>query len=85
MHYTCLPCRFTASLVYYGLNLSPISLGFNDHVNFLLMGLAEFPANFVVHGTLNRLGRRVLTVGSLLLAGAALLLTMAVPEGDGMC
>ena len=74
--------RFVDSMVYYGLSLNTSNLGGNDFVNFIVMGGVEIPAFIIGVFILNRVGRKWPQSLSLLLSGAALLLTMAVPEGN---
>ena len=72
-----------SSIVYYGLSLNSSNLGGNDFVNFVMSGAVEIPAYFIVILILNKVGRKWPQCLTMLLSGAALLLTMAVPEGNG--
>ncbi|XP_067675913.1 organic cation transporter protein-like [Haliotis asinina] len=65
------------SMVYYGLSLNSDNLGAGSlHLNFLLVGLVEFPACALVLVLLNRLGRKILHCGSMLLGGVSCILTI---------
>ncbi|XP_047110116.1 organic cation transporter protein-like [Schistocerca piceifrons] len=70
---------FVISGTYYGLSWNTSNLGGNDYLNFFIAGAVEFPANIILLCTLNRWGRKTLMCGTMLLAGAALLLTLFVP------
>ncbi|XP_048240204.1 organic cation transporter protein-like [Haliotis rufescens] len=65
------------SMVYYGLSLNLENLGAGSiHLNFLLVGLVEFPALALIVGLLNRLGRKTLHCASMLLGGVSCILTI---------
>ena len=71
-------------MVYYGLTLNSGSLvpGGDLHINFLVGGLIEFPAYALTIIVLLMFGRRLPLAAMLFLAGVALFLTLAVPEGE---
>jgi len=60
---------FVNSLVYYGLSLNAGELAGTPFLNNTLNGLVEFGAFFVIVLTMDRLGRRYLLCGCLLLGG----------------
>ncbi|XP_067676241.1 organic cation transporter protein-like [Haliotis asinina] len=65
------------SMVYYGLSLNSDNLGAGSlHLNFLLVGLVEFPACALVLLLLNRLGRKILHCASMLIGGVSCILTI---------
>ncbi|KAL3882125.1 hypothetical protein ACJMK2_028496 [Sinanodonta woodiana] len=64
------------SLVFYGLSLNTQNLGGDLFLNFMISGLVEFPAYTLCILLLNRLGRKMLYCGSMLLAGIACLSTI---------
>ncbi|CRK95296.1 CLUMA_CG008641, isoform A [Clunio marinus] len=66
---------------YYGLSWSTKNLGGNDHLNFAISGMVEFPALFFLMFSLNRLGRKVILAGSMIFSGLTLLLSLVIP-GD---
>jgi len=72
--------RFVNSTAYYGLSWSTSSLGGNQFLVFNIAGLVEFPAYMFLLLTLNRWGRKINISGFLILAGLALLATLAVPK-----
>lgn len=80
--YTYLISRFANSLTYYGLSWNTNNLGGNDYLNFVVSGAVEIPAYTFLIFTLNRWGRKIILCGCMLTAGAALLLTVAVPTGN---
>jgi len=73
---------FVVSLSFYGLSLNATNLSSNKVLSFLLIGVAELPAYIVTHFFLDRVGRRPLTAGTLILGGVCMLATLAVPDDD---
>ncbi|XP_036323326.1 organic cation transporter-like protein [Rhagoletis pomonella] len=71
---------FVNSGTYYGLSWNTNSLGDNMLLNFVISGAVEIPAFTFLLFTLNRWGRRTILCGCMLVAGCALLLTIAVPK-----
>ncbi|KAF5290279.1 hypothetical protein FQR65_LT11613 [Abscondita terminalis] len=69
------------SMTYYGLSWNTSNLGGNDYINFVISGAVEIPAYSFLLLTLNRWGRKYILCGCMVVAGVALLLTMAVPNG----
>lgn len=66
----CLFAWFATSFVYYGMNVTSVTLGGSKYVNFALVNLVELPAIFVAYTLMERIGRRrVLNV--FLAAGSA--------------
>jgi len=72
--------RFVNSTAYYGLSWSTSTLGGNQYFVFNLFGIVEFPAYIFLLATLNKWGRKINISGFLILAGLALLATLAVPK-----
>ena len=72
--------RFVNSLVYYGLSLNTSNLGGNPYINFCISGAVEIPAYIFCQVALHYLGRRWPLGGTMIVAGAALLLTLALPN-----
>ncbi|GJQ67658.1 Orct [Trypoxylus dichotomus] len=70
---------FANSLTYYGLSWNTNNLGGNDYLNFVISGAVEIPAYIFLIFTLNKWGRKIILCGCMVTAGAALLLTVAVP------
>ncbi|KAK3593126.1 hypothetical protein CHS0354_018254 [Potamilus streckersoni] len=75
------------SMVYYGLSLNTGNLGGDFYLNFIISGLVEFPADTLCILLLNRLGRKNLHCGSMLLGGIGCLCTIftVLYGGDGRC
>lgn len=67
---------FVVSMVYYGLSLNSVNLGGNIFVNFLLVGLAEFPAYVICILILDKMGRKPVYCTSMILGGIACILTL---------
>ncbi|KAJ8922278.1 hypothetical protein NQ315_004217 [Exocentrus adspersus] len=72
---------FANNITYYGLSWNTNNLAGNPYLNFVVSGAVEIPAYIFVILTLNRWGRKKIMCGCMILAGTALLLTMAVPKG----
>jgi OCT family organic cation transporter-like MFS transporter 4/5 len=71
---------FVNSFVYYGLSLNSSDLVGSPFVNSFLTGIVEVPAYIILILTLDMTGRRWSLCLTMILAGAALLVTLAVPE-----
>ncbi|XP_023932923.1 organic cation transporter protein-like [Lingula anatina] len=68
---------FVVSMVYFGLSLNSGKIGGDVFVNFLIIGLVEFPA-YSVCFVIDRLGRRPLHIAGMVVGGLALLCTIFV-------
>ncbi|KAL3882128.1 hypothetical protein ACJMK2_028499 [Sinanodonta woodiana] len=64
------------SMVYFGLSLNTGNLGGDFYLNFIISGLVEFPAHTLCILLLNRLGRKKLHCGSMLLGGIGCICTI---------
>ncbi|XP_067676242.1 organic cation transporter protein-like [Haliotis asinina] len=65
------------SMVYYGLSLNSDNLGAGSlHLNFLLVGLVEFPAYALSIGLLDRLGRKIMHCAMMIIGGVSCILTI---------
>jgi MFS transporter, OCT family, solute carrier family 22 (organic cation transporter), member 4/5 len=71
---------FVISGTYYGLSWSTNDLGDNKYLNFIIGAAVEFPANYFLILTLDRWGRKKILTGSMVASGAALLLSLIVPQ-----
>jgi hypothetical protein len=67
--------RLVVSMGYYGLSLNTGNLSGDFYINFLLSGLAEFPAYTLCLLLLDRIGRRKLHVSCMILGGVACICT----------
>lgn len=74
--------RFTSAVVYQGLIMRLGILGGNVYLDFLISGLVEFPAAFLILFTIERIGRRVPFATANIVAGAACLITAFIPESE---
>ncbi|XP_067675418.1 organic cation transporter protein-like [Haliotis asinina] len=65
------------SMVYYGLSLNSDNLGAGSlHLNFLLVGLVEFPAYALSILLVNRLGRKFIHCAMMIIGGGSCILTI---------
>ncbi|GLJ54603.1 hypothetical protein SUGI_1173020 [Cryptomeria japonica] len=60
---------FACAIVYYGLSLNVVNLSSNLYLSVFLNGIAEMPAFALTALFLNKLGRRVMLVSTMLLSG----------------
>ena len=77
--------RFVNSFVYYGLSLNTSNLGGNAYLNFAIAAGVEIPGYVIMQVATQYGGRRWLLCSTMVLAGVALLCTMAVPHGMVCC
>ncbi|XP_026137695.1 solute carrier family 22 member 2-like [Carassius auratus] len=71
---------FTSAVVYQGLIMRLGILGGNVYVDFLISGIVELPAAFLILLTIERIGRRLPFAAANFVAGAACLITAFIPD-----
>ncbi|XP_074472586.1 solute carrier family 22 member 2-like [Sebastes fasciatus] len=71
---------FTSAVVYQGLIMRLGILEGNVYIDFLISGLVEFPAAFLILFTIERIGRRIPFASANIVAGAACFITALIPE-----
>ncbi|XP_056150935.1 solute carrier family 22 member 2-like [Lampris incognitus] len=71
---------FTSAVVYQGLIMRLGILGGNVYIDFLISGLVEFPAAFLILFTIERIGRRLPFATANIVAGASCFITAFIPE-----
>ncbi|XP_065918304.1 solute carrier family 22 member 15-like isoform X2 [Dysidea avara] len=71
-------CWFSVSFSYYGLSLGADSLSDNLYVSCALMGLVELPGKLICMQAIDRYGRKISLVSTLLLTGIACICSGAV-------
>ncbi|KAJ8355878.1 hypothetical protein SKAU_G00186720 [Synaphobranchus kaupii] len=71
---------FTSAVVYQGLVMRLGILGGNVYIGFLISGLVEFPAAFLILFSIERVGRRIPFATANIVSGAACLITAFIPE-----
>uniref|UniRef100_A0A8C2E7D7 Solute carrier family 22 member 3 n=1 Tax=Cyprinus carpio TaxID=7962 RepID=A0A8C2E7D7_CYPCA len=71
---------FTSAVVYQGLIMRLGILGGNVYVDFLISGIVELPAAFLILITIERIGRRLPFAAANFVAGAACLITAFIPN-----
>uniref|UniRef100_A0AAQ5ZMU3 Solute carrier family 22 member 3 n=1 Tax=Amphiprion ocellaris TaxID=80972 RepID=A0AAQ5ZMU3_AMPOC len=72
--------RFTSAIVYQGLIMRLGILGGNVYIDFLISGLVEFPAAFLILFTIERIGRRLPFATANIVAGASCFITACIPD-----
>ncbi|KAM6914915.1 solute carrier family 22 member 2 [Xenentodon cancila] len=71
---------FTSAVVYQGLIMRLGILGGNVYIDFLISGLVEFPAAFLILFTIERIGRRLPFASANFIAGASCFITACIPD-----
>lgn len=71
---------FTSAVVYQGLIMRLGILGGNVYIDFLISGLVEFPAAFLILFTIERIGRRLPFAAANIVAGASCFVTAFIPD-----
>ncbi|XP_067097482.1 solute carrier family 22 member 2-like isoform X2 [Osmerus mordax] len=71
---------FTSAVVYQGLIMRLGILGGNVYLDFLISGLVEFPAAFLILFTIERIGRRLPFATANIVAGASCIITAFIPD-----
>jgi OCT family organic cation transporter-like MFS transporter 4/5 len=75
-------CRFSNALIYYGVSLFVPRLAGDDFLNFFISGAVEIPGYLIAQVSIRYFGRRIPLCVTMLVGGIALLVTMAIPEGE---
>uniref|UniRef100_A0A3Q3SNH7 Solute carrier family 22 member 3 n=1 Tax=Mastacembelus armatus TaxID=205130 RepID=A0A3Q3SNH7_9TELE len=71
---------FTSAVVYQGLVMRLGIMGGNVYIDFLISGLVEFPAAFLILFTIERIGRRLPFATANIVAGASCFITAFIPD-----
>lgn len=71
-------------MVYQGLIMRLGILGGNVYVDFLISGLVEFPAAFLILFTIERVGRRLPFATANIVAGVSCFITAFIPESESI-
>lgn len=74
--------RFTSAVVYQGLIMRVGITGGNIYIDFLISGLVEFPAAFLILFTIERIGRRLPFSAANVVAGVSCLITACIPDSE---
>lgn len=78
----CFCPRFTSAVVYQGLIMRLGILGGNVYIDFLISGLVEFPAAFLILFTIERIGRRLPFATANFVAGVSCFITAFIPDSE---
>ncbi|KAM9798098.1 LOW QUALITY PROTEIN: solute carrier family 22 member 2 [Neosynchiropus ocellatus] len=73
---------FTSAVVYQGLIMRLGILEGNVYVDFLISGLVEFPAAFLILFTIERIGRRLPFATANFVAGVSCFITAFIPDSE---
>ncbi|XP_028252362.1 solute carrier family 22 member 2-like [Parambassis ranga] len=71
---------FTSAVVYQGLIMRVGIAGGNVYIDFLISGLVEFPAAFLILFTIDRIGRRLPFATANIVAGASCVVAAFIPD-----
>ncbi|XP_072218775.1 solute carrier family 22 member 2-like isoform X1 [Leuresthes tenuis] len=71
---------FTSAVVYQGLIMRVGIAGGNVYIDFLISGLVEFPAAFLILFTIERIGRRLPFASANIVAGVSCIITAFIPD-----
>ncbi|XP_030576886.1 solute carrier family 22 member 2-like [Archocentrus centrarchus] len=71
---------FTSAVVYQGLIMRVGIAGGNVYIDFLISGLVEFPAAFLILSTIERVGRRLPFATANIVAGASCIIAAFIPD-----
>ncbi|GLJ32100.1 hypothetical protein SUGI_0646430 [Cryptomeria japonica] len=74
----------SCALVYYGLSLNVVNLKTSLHVSVFLNGICEMPAFAITATLLQKLGRRVMLVSTMLLSGFCAVAGSLISSGQGI-
>ncbi len=77
----CCFCWFSTALVYYGLSILSVNLHGNKFINFIMFSLAEYPPIIITYFFLDKVGRKSLLCGSLLVSGSACIIPVLFISG----
>ncbi|CAG4956159.1 unnamed protein product [Parnassius apollo] len=74
-------CRFTTTLIYYGLMLNSVYLPGNKYTNFSLSTVMSFPGELISMYLMNRIGRKLPIMYGYLICGLLCVASAWIPEG----
>ncbi|KAG4070604.1 hypothetical protein HA402_013524 [Bradysia odoriphaga] len=77
----CCFCWFSTALVYYGLSILSVNLHGNKFINFIMFSLAEYPPIIITYFFLDKLGRKYLLGGSLVVSGVTCIVPVLFISG----
>lgn len=77
-------CRPVNAMMYYGLTMKSDIGGGSVYINFALSAAVEIVACLLVYFLIDRVGRRIIVAGSMLIAGVCLLLNWLTGD-NGRC
>lgn len=78
----CLFCWLANSFIYYGMNVTSVSLAGNKYVNYIFVNLVEVPAVFFASWLMEKVGRKKVLCTCLLINGLACVATEFISADD---
>ncbi|XP_049574203.1 solute carrier family 22 member 7-like isoform X2 [Syngnathus scovelli] len=79
------PVWFGVACSYYGITLNVSGFGVNIFLTQLIYGTIEIPAKIVCFFSINKLGRKLIVSGGLLLTGLCLICVIFIPSDMAVC
>ena len=76
------PFRLICAMVYYGLNLNTRSLDGDPYFIYFIAAIVEIPPMIICIIFLDKVGRRIVFLSCILLAGIACEITAFLPKGN---
>ncbi|XP_037104126.1 solute carrier family 22 member 7-like isoform X2 [Syngnathus acus] len=79
------PVWFGVACSYYGITLNISGFGVNIFLTQLIYGAIELPAKLVCFFSINKIGRKLIVSGGLLLTGLCLICVILIPSDMAVC
>lgn len=74
--------RYGVASTYYGISLNITGFGLDIYLTHFIYAIIELPAKFIIYFSLKKFGRRVNQVGTQVLTGVCIIITIITPKGD---
>ncbi|XP_029949203.1 solute carrier family 22 member 7-like [Salarias fasciatus] len=74
---------FAVASTYYGISLNVSGFGVNIYLTQFIFGIIEIPAKAIVYFSVDKIGRRLVQAGMVLLTGLCLCCSMFIPRDNG--
>ncbi|XP_036448623.1 solute carrier family 22 member 7b.1 isoform X4 [Colossoma macropomum] len=73
---------FGVAFTYYGISLNVAGFGLNIYLTQFIYGTIEIPAKLLIYLSLDKVGRRYSQVGTLLMTGVCIAITILIPKDN---